>query len=541
MNNGSGMIQRRFLLRILSLFVLLSISLGIAVSAYYRHNMEQKYSDAAYSYAYIAADFVDGDSIAGYASSLKVDEAYEEFQKRLDYMRDTAGIKYLYVAIPREKDCMYIWVANGQMTDWRQNLGYTDNYYQGGDVYMKEAFSPVRDGEPPLLINRSDVYGYTATACVPVKDSTGKIVAVVGVEIAMDQVQSEIDHFLKVFVAFMIAIMLLAGWLFYRAISSMIIHPLLALDSSVNEYAEEKMRNGEPLEIEMHTGDEIERLAGSVVTMSQELRAYMRDVEKVTREKERIATELNVATDIQMHMLPSVFPPFPERKEFDIYATSVPAKEVGGDFYDFFLVDHDHIAVVMADVSGKGVPAALFLVIAKTLIKNRTQVSASLDPAKILYDVNNQLCEGNEAGMFVTVWLAILQISTGKGMVANAGHGSPMVLRAGGQYEHIVRKHSPGVAMMEGTRFKEYEIEMHPGDRFFVCTDGVTEAIDKDEELFGVQRLQAALNENPEADPKESLENVKKRMDAFVGEADQFDDITMLSFVYYGPPPHGKE
>lgn len=540
MNQQTGIIQRRFLLRILFLLLLLGVAFGIAVPSYYRSSMEQKYSDAAYSYAHIAANLVDGDSIATYASTLQMDEAYEKTQKKLDYMRDASGIKYLYIAIPKEKECMYIWAANGNMTNWKENLGYTDEYYQGGEVYMKETFSLGSNARPPLLINNSDVYGYTATACVPVRDSAGKIVAVAGVEIAMDQVQSEINQFLVVFASFMVFIMLVGGALFYREISKLIIHPLMTLNSSVEGYTKSRMRKGESLEIKLHTGDEIEQLSDSVVTMSKELQAYMRDFEKATREKERIATELNVATEIQMHMLPSIFPPFPERPEFDIYASSVPAKEVGGDFYDFFMVDDDHVAVVMADVSGKGVPAALFMVIAKTLLKNRTQVSNSLSPAKILYDVNNQLCEGNEAGMFVTVWLAIMQISTGKGVVANAGHGSPMVRRAGGKYEHIVGKHGPGVAMMEDARFKEQEFDLQPGDSFFVCTDGVTEAIDKEETLFGVERLQEALNEKPEAGPREALDLVKKHMDAFVGEAEQFDDITMLNFAYYGCASNGN-
>ena len=526
--------QKKFLSRLLALMALLCVVLGVAVPSYYRGNMEQKYTEMAYNYGCLVAERLGTATVGKYEKTLQKDAAYDEVYAYLERMRETLQVKYLYVVVPRENDYVYIWTSSGEAEKDIGILGFAEAYYQGGEEYMKRAMSSKDRGTVPLLITNNKEYGYVASAYAPLVDTAGNTVALVGVDLSMDKVEEEIDRFLYMFAAFMAAVMLLGGCLFYHEISRVIISPLLALNASLEEYAEQKMRKGESLKIELHTGDEIERLADSVVTVSRELQAYMRDFEKATREKERVATELNVATNIQMHMLPSVFPPFPERKEFDIYATSVPAKEVGGDFYDFFLVDHDHIAVVMADVSGKGVPAALFMVIAKTLIKNRTQVSASLDPAKILYDVNNQLCEGNEAGMFVTVWLAILQISTGKGMVANAGHGSPMVLRAGGQYEHIVRKHSPGVAMMEGTRFKEYEIEMHPGDRFFVCTDGVTEAIDKDEELFGVQRLQAALNENPEADPKESLENVKKHMDAFVGDAEQFDDITMLNFVYYG-------
>ena len=235
-------------------------------------------------------------------------------------------------------------------------------------------------------------------------------------------------------------------------------------------------------------------------------------------------------------MLPRIFPPFPDRKEFDIYATMDPAKEVGGDFYDFFLIDDDHLGLVMADVSGKGVPASLFMVIAKTLIKNRALLGGS--PSEVLAYANDQLCEGNEAELFVTVWFAILQISTGKGVVANAGHEHPAICRAGGDYELVIYNHAPAVAAMEGIRFSQHEFEMHPGDSLYVYTDGVPEATNVEEELFGTDRMLESLNRNKNADQKIILEEMKKDMDAFVGTADQFDDITMLGFKYFGP---GKE
>ena len=250
------------------------------------------------------------------------------------------------------------------------------------------------------------------------------------------------------------------------------------------------------------------------------------------KEKERIGAELNVATQIQADMLPRIFPAFPERNEFDLFASMHPAKEVGGDFYDFFLVDDDHIALVMADVSGKGVPAALFMVIAKTLIKNRAQLGES--PAEILKNVNEQLCEGNEAELFVTVWLAIIEISTGKGVAANAGHEHPTICRANGRYELVEYRHSPAVATMEGVRFREHTFELHPGDRLFVYTDGVPEATDANDELFGNERMLSALNSDPEAAPEQLLRSVREAIDAFVGDAPQFDDITMLGFSYFG-------
>ena len=257
------------------------------------------------------------------------------------------------------------------------------------------------------------------------------------------------------------------------------------------------------------------------------------DQKAETEKTERLATELNLASNIQTNMLPNIFPVFPERKEFTLHASMTPAKEVGGDFYDFFFVDDDHIALVIADVSGKGIPAALFMMVARTLIKNRTLMGGS--PSEILYDVNNQLCEGNAARLFVTVWLGILDISTGKGIAANAGHEHPVIYRHGEGFSLDIYKHSPVVAALKGMRFKEREFQMEPGDTLFVYTDGVAEASDKTNTLFGTDRMLEALNKDPDVMPEQLLKNVQDGIDDFVQEAEQFDDITMLCLKYFGP------
>jgi sigma-B regulation protein RsbU (phosphoserine phosphatase) len=205
---------------------------------------------------------------------------------------------------------------------------------------------------------------------------------------------------------------------------------------------------------------------------------------------------------------------------------------VGGDFYDFFLVDHDHIGLVMADVSGKGVPAALFMMISRVLIKSRLQNGES--PAQVLSEVNNQLCETNETDSFVTVWLASIQLSTGKGIAANAGHEHPVMRRAGGKYELVVYRHSLPIGTMEGIRFREREFELFPGDSLFVYTDGVAEASDPGGQLFGTDRILEALNADPDIPPQDALSTMMNRIDDFAADAEQFDDITMLCFRYLG-------
>ena len=294
---------------------------------------------------------------------------------------------------------------------------------------------------------------------------------------------------------------------------------------------------GENLQFKMEpvyqTGDEIEVLAESFADLSAKTLQYVDQVKKVTAEKERIGAELSMATAIQASQLPRLFPAFPNRSEFDLYASMTPAKEVGGDFYDFFMIDDDHIGIVMADVSGKGVPAALFMMVARVLIKSHLQNGETVSEA--LANVNEQLCEGNEAEFFVTVWLAVIEISTGKGTAANAGHEHPALRRADGSYQLVTYRHSPAVAVMEGIPFREHEFELYPGDSFFVYTDGVTEAANADRELFGNDRLLAALNRKPDAEPEEVLRNVMEGISGFVAGAEQFDDITMLSFKYKGP------
>ena len=244
-------------------------------------------------------------------------------------------------------------------------------------------------------------------------------------------------------------------------------------------------------------------------------------------------TELNMATEIQMSMLPLTFPAFPDRSEFDIYASMDPAKEVGGDFYDFFLIDDDHLATVIADVSGKGVPAALFMMSSKILLNDHATIGGS--PAEILERVNKLVYANNKAHMFVTVWLGILEISTGKLTSASAGHEYPMI-NVNGKYELLKDKHGLAIGAMPNSKYKDTEITLNKGDSVFVYTDGVAEATDANNELFGTDRTLEALNAiRAGVSQKEILEGVRSAVDAFVKEAPQFDDLTMLGLKYFGP------
>ena len=285
------------------------------------------------------------------------------------------------------------------------------------------------------------------------------------------------------------------------------------------------------------TNDEIEILAESFAMLSKRTRDYIQKITVITAEKERIGTELALATRIQADMLPNIFPAFPERPDFDIYASMTPAKEVGGDFYDFFLIDDNHLGLVMADVSGKGVPAALFMMISKILVQNYAMTGRS--PAEVLRAVNDQICSNNREEMFVTVWFGILDTRTGKITAANAGHEYPALMPAGGQFELVKDKHGFVIGGMEGVRYREYELQMTPGAKLFLYTDGVPEATDANSELFGTERMLAALNAAPAA-PDGILKQVRAAVDGFVKDAEQFDDLTMLCLEYKGNPSGEK-
>ncbi len=280
------------------------------------------------------------------------------------------------------------------------------------------------------------------------------------------------------------------------------------------------------------TNDEIEVLATAFEDLSKKTKRYIEENTRITRETARVNTELHMANQIQESMLPSIFPPFPDRKEFDLFASMDPAKEVGGDFYDFFLIDDDHLCLVIADVSGKGIPAALFMMISKVSVQSCAMLGKSA--AEILTKTNEALCTNNQVEMFVTVWLGILEISTGKLTCANAGHEYPVLKKPGGGFEVIKDKHGFVIGGMQGMKYKEYTLQLEPGSKLFVYTDGVTEATDADGNLFGMQRMLEALNEDPDACPEKILDNVHGAVDDFVGPSEQFDDLTMLCLEYRG-------
>ena len=248
------------------------------------------------------------------------------------------------------------------------------------------------------------------------------------------------------------------------------------------------------------------------------------------QENERIRSELAMASRIQSAMLPGIFPAFPERKEFDIYASMDPVRGVGGDFFDFFFIDRDHLCLLIADVSGKGIPAALFMMASKIILADNAKSGKS--PAQILQDTNEAICANNPEEMFVTVWLGILDISTGLLTTANAGHEYPALMHADGQFELFRDRHGLVVGGMPGVKYHEHSLQMYPGSKLFVYTDGVPEATDAENALFGTTRMLEALNAHANESPKQILHGVRQAVNEFVSDMEQFDDLTMMCLEF---------
>ena len=323
----------------------------------------------------------------------------------------------------------------------------------------------------------------------------------------------------------MIALLLILGSATALWVASKIVKPVETMTNDIIDGG----KTGKLFEMKdiYKTNDEIEVLAQSFDDLTKKIVQYIKDITQITKEKERIGTELELARKIQADMLPNIYPAFPDRPEFDIYASMRPAKEVGGDFYDFYLIDKDHLGMVIADVSGKGVPAALFMMMSRILIKNYAMMGYS--PAQVLEQTNNSICMNNKEDMFVTVWYGVLEISTGKITAANAGHEFPIIKKQGGKYELLQDKHGFVIGGMEGMKYAEYEIQLDSGEMLFLYTDGVPEATDSENNMYGTDRLLEAMNSKEHTDPLELLGSITDNVDQFVGEADRFDDMTMLA------------
>ncbi len=531
--------------------LLLSVCLGIIGYRTYYSGVIQQYQKYERDVLTLAVNDFDWDSIDECIKKGSEDDSFQKLRERLDYIKTNTNIDWLYMVEPlntEENDNMkYICTGNtpenyaGYKASGEDfvRLGKLSGTEYPPDVAGKylDFFKNSKPGDFWYYPNKTE-WGYAYTTSIVVRNSSGKALGVMSVDIYMHEIETAMRVYpTTVFFATLILaglfVLLLTRWMNRR-----VINPLKSLQVSASDFV--ARANGEDVDSlnfdapKINTQDEIQALSDSLIEMTMDTKKYMTKLLVETKEREKISADLNAAAQIQDGMLPHIFPGIPDRTDFELFASMNPAKDVGGDFYDFFFIDKDHLALVIADVSGKGIPAALFMVISKTIIKNRASIGDSLSPAQILHDANNQLCEGNASGLFVTVWLGIIDLNTGLIKAANAGHEYPAIRQPGKKFELLKDSHGFVLAGLEGSKYKEYEIQLEPGATIFVYTDGVPEATNANNELFELDRLEKALNINPEAKPKDLLPIIRREVDRFVGDAPQFDDLTMLSLTYYG-------
>ena len=329
-------------------------------------------------------------------------------------------------------------------------------------------------------------------------------------------------------VLFGMAVLVLANLFVLMYLNRKAIRPLSEINKGVIDYMNDKDSSAVCEKMSrIKTNNEIEKLSEIFSELALEIDRYNEENLKLNSEREHAIAEMSMASDIQSSQLPSKFPAFPDRDEFELFASMTPAKEVGGDFYDFFLIDNDHLGLVMADVSDKGVPAALFMMMSKMLINNYAM--EGFTPLEVIRKTNETICKNNTAKMFVTVWFGILEIPTGKVRAVNAGHEYPAIKHGSGEFELFKDKHGLVVGAKKNLRSYEYEFTLEEGSTLFLYTDGVAEATDSELQLFGTSRMIEALNRQPDAAPEKLLENVRSAVNEFVGDAPQFDDLTMLA------------
>ena len=511
----------------LVLFIVLSIAGQVTFTKHFREN----YDDHLRSIAIAAQECLDSDNFKQYLNTKERTASYERVKSILDGFVRNFDLNMIYVSVPESPDytkITYIYNPVNPKSRFHEfPLGYQETYIQKD--YNTSAKAVMEEGKIIVRHTLKTRSGSHITSMSPVYDSNGNIIAVLGAQKSIQEFVSSVRQYLAIIstvcLIFTLCFITIFTYLFNRGI----IKPIIIVTKESDRFSSLWKDPAENL-LNINNRDELGILAHSFYQMEKDMCTYIEDLKNVTAEKERISTELNVATKIQSDMLPKGYPAIPERTDFDLYATMEPAKEVGGDLYDYILLDQDHLLLIVGDVSGKGVPAALFMVVAKTLLDSHA--IQKLSPQEIFSVTNNQLSGNNESGMFVTCWLGILEFSTGELKYVNAGHPAP-VLFHDGEYKFLDTKPNFVLGGMEGLPYKEHTIHLDKGDRLFVYSDGVTEATNAQEQLFGDQNLLYALKNTKNLNSRDVIKEVRNQIDGFVKEAEQFDDITMLNFIWH--------
>jgi sigma-B regulation protein RsbU (phosphoserine phosphatase) len=530
-------LQIKFALSFTVLAVVLSVIISLIGYFNYLNGIMTESEKHVLAVTKSVAASIDGEEVARFIETGAFTPNLTEIQTLMTNVRLNGNVAFHYMFRMEEtaSDNEITYLLIGYSPD-ELAVPYDERPKHGDtEIYSDELYNrvlPVWRGESgELIVNAKTDWGYLLSAFVPIKHGE-EVIAVLSTDFPMDYIRSAvIKYLLKVILGTLAALLVLLA-VCLKLMQKSIIDPIHTLRHNAMNIVSDGMTSLSRSRTDIRTGDEVEDLSVAFNFMIGELETYIDNLQTVTTERERIGAELAIAREIQAGMLPYIFPPFPDMNEFDIYATMLPAKEVGGDFYDFFLVDDTHLAVVIADVSGKGTPAALFMVITKTLLKNSAQYGNS--PDVVFKTVNNQLCESDKTGMFVTAFMGILDVRTGRFVYANAGHNPPLIRRRGREFKKLEVDPCMVLAGIEDMSFIRRETVLREGDMLYLYTDGVTEAADPFLFLFGEQRLFEAANRRGEDDLAAMLAGIKQEIDTFANGAEQADDITMLALKYNG-------
>ncbi len=519
------------------IMMLLGFAVIIILIGYYGFTeaLLKRYSEDAFWAAYSAQVYVDPDMLDSYMMSGGNNRSHESVSRNLQKICDNSGVAFIYVIKPDTTDynhITFVFAVKNSNNDYTlYDVGYVrpttnDDYREKyRQLYEKET--------DRAIVVRDKGYIETdphVTVMLPLNSTfSGDVTGILCVQVQMDALTESRNSFVVKVVSALLFLTLMYIIFILQYIGRILLVPLKQITAETSYFAK-KGKTKVRLSEKVRNKDEIGELALAIDNMKDQIQEYVKNLTEITKERERIRTELNLATKIQADTIPNEFPAFPDRSEFDIHASMTPAKEVGGDFYDFFMIDDDHICLTIADVSGKGVPAALFMMASKIVIG--ITALKSISPAEILEFSNDIICTNNKESMFLTAWLGILEISTGKLVAANAGHEYPIIRDADGNFECFKDKHGLLMGELPGVKYENYEIQLKRGSKLFVYTDGLIEATNSKFEMFGMERTLKALNKDPEATPKELISNVTKAVDGFVKQAEQFDDLTMLCLEY---------
>ncbi len=532
-----------------SLAVLLIIFGLIANIIGYRQFTEtltQHYKDYALAAANEAATIIDADKLDEFLESGGTTDEFVTEHDRLQTLCDKLDIQFIYAVFVSEdysEITFVIEAVNSGITFDEFPSGYTMDISNGENAIYQPRFKDLLEngGDFNIVVNdKGEVStGHHIAALVPLRSSDGSVKAVLCAQKQMEQLKSARDNYLRSMITATVALIIIAGLGWFIMLRHRLLTPITLISNEARRFAAENTIDPEPVIEKIKYKDELGELAVTIQEMERQTVESFEKMRRINEEKQRVDTELQLATGIQSHMLPSTFPAFPEHDEFDVYATMDPAREVGGDFYDFFMIDPTHVAVVMADVSGKGVPAALFMAITKTLIKSNAK-SDSL-PETVFEKTNRILCDGNESGYFVTAWIGVLDTQSGKLVYCNAGHNPPLLKSGDGDFIFLKAPAGLVLGVVDDFTYQHHEITMGKNDRLFLYTDGVTEAKDPERKLYGNDRLLDYMNKNGCAGLEKVLKGLREDIDSFANGAEQSDDITMLMLEYRGKDGEGKD